>query len=56
MRKHEWVCIECGERCCVGPCAHESSEGVSHHLDADGDVDYDRDIEHVALPDYDEED
>lgn len=37
-------CAECGESVIV------DANEVSHHVDADGDIDHDRDAEHVALP------
>lgn len=38
----ELVCDECGNDMVI------EASGVSHHLDADGDIDYDADGEHVA--------
>ena len=43
------VCRACGHEVCVGPCAHEASTGVAHHL-RHGAIDYDQDADHVALP------
>ena len=37
-------CRECGERCKV------LNNGVSHHVDADNNVDYDADSDHTAIP------
>lgn len=40
-------CYECGAGASV------DENGVSNHLDADGNIDYDADAEHVAIPDDD---
>jgi hypothetical protein len=47
--EEESVCTECGEPCQTNP------NGTTNHIDLDGDTDFDRDADHVALPDLDEE-
>jgi len=48
-RTDSYLCRECG----TGVTVDEQS-GVSNHLDADGNIDYDSDGDHVAIPDYDD--
>lgn len=42
-------CNDCGQHMCI------EANGVSHHLDEDGEIDYDTDADHVAVY-YDEDD
>jgi len=50
-RTENYLCRECGMEVTV-----DEQSGVSSHLDADGNIDYDSDIDHVAIPDYDDDD
>lgn len=38
-------CTECGQEC-----AEEESAGVFHHLTSEGEVDYEKDADHVPIP------
>lgn len=42
------VCRECGEPCFV------TDDGVSHHTDADGNIDHDQDADHAPIPEGEE--
>lgn len=41
-------CHVCGDLCKL------DESGVSHHVNEDGDTDYDQDADHVAVPDGDD--
>lgn len=49
------TCRECGGPVCVGPCEHDISVGVSHHITGDGAIDHDREAIHTAIVHYADE-